>query len=76
MEFTQLQYEEANVGMLGEKQINLSHLDPNHILLRETCVKTLWLVVQLDRFPSVIDELDVRPIPLILTSFAIHGLIQ
>ena len=73
VKFTQLQDDEAEVRGLGEKLPHHLHLDPHQILIEDSRVQAVWLVQQLRSFHSVVEEVDVGPLPLILTSFAIHG---
>ena len=76
MEFTQPQDEEVHVGGFCEKQLHLLHLNINKLLVEDSRIWTVRLIEQLRRLPSVVDEMDVGALPLILTSFAIHGVIQ
>ena len=71
-----VQEDEANIGALGEKDVHLLHLDSYQILVEDPCIQKLRFVDQLRPFLSVGDEVDVRALPLILTSFAIDGVIR
>ena len=76
MDFIQLLDDEGNVRCLGEKHFHLRHLDCNQVLNEGPRVNTVWLVDQIRRVHSLIDEVHVSPLPQILRGFAIDGIVQ
>ena len=76
VEFAQLQDHEPNVCGLGEKHLHLLHLNSHQLLVDDSGVQAVRLVHQLRSFHSSVHEVDVLPLPLVLTSFAMHGVIH
>ena len=76
LEFAQLQDHESNVRGLGEKHLNLLHFDSHQLLVEDSGIQAVGLVHQLCCLHSIVDEVDVRALPLILTCFAIHGVVH
>ena len=76
MEFTQLQKDEAHAGGFGKKDLHILHLNSNQLLVEDSCIPTVRLIHQLRRLLSVVYERDFASLPLILTSFATHGVIH
>ena len=76
VEFTQLQHDETEVGWLGAKELDLLHLDSKQILVKHAHVQAVGLVDQLCCLLPVVDEMHVRPLPLIFTSLTIHRVVH
>ena len=70
VEFTQLQHDETEVGWLGEKELDLLHLDSKQILVKHAHIQAVGHVHELCRLLPVVDEVHVCPLPLILARLA------
>ena len=62
--------------MFDEKQLQLLHHNPNTLLVEDSRIQTVRFIDQLCRLQSVVDDLDAVALPLILTGFAIDGLLH